>query len=347
MVVDNGESMVLRSRGRKWILIAIVLAMIGLFPLMPFADKYFIYIAQVIGLFLIVALGLNFLFGNCGLVNFGGAGFYALGAYISTLLETRVGLHLFMSLPLTIAICALVTLVLSYPLLRLRHYSFALGSFAFALVIWLLAERWVKYTGGEDGLVVPKVLVYGNQVGDIFYYYLIMAFVIICFLICHFLNSSRVGRAMKAIRDDELVASSMGIDVARYMRLGFLISGIFGGLGGILFSHQSGWIASATFGIHTNVIFIIMVMVGGIGSNFGMVLGALIITVLPEFLAGMEQYQVLAYGVILAVVIRFLPQGVAGWFASITPALRAYLARSLLGRMVNSSSKVYRLAKRE
>ena len=322
--------MIIRSHGWKGIWIVIVLAVIGLFPLMPFADKYFLNVAQLMGIYLIVALGLNFFFGNCGLLNFGAASFYALGAYISTLLEARAGLHFFMSLPVTLVICALLTIVLGYPLLRLRHFSFALGTFSFALVVWLLAERWGKYTGGEDGLSVPNVIMFNEAMGDMFYYYLIMVAAIICFAICHILDSSRVGRAMKAIRDDELVASSMGIVVSRYTRVGFLISGIFGGLGGILFAHQSGWIATATFGIHTNIVFMMMVIVGGIGSNFGMVIGVIVLTILPELLAGMVEYQVLTYGVILVLVIRFLPQGLGGWLESITRALRRYLTRTVL-----------------
>jgi branched-chain amino acid transport system permease protein len=293
-------------------LFLVVLALIAL--LLPvLVGKYYLYLAKLAGIGIILAIGTNIFFGYCGQINFGVAAFYALGAYISTLLQLKLGLNFFAAFPITLAVCLLASLIISVPLLRLRHHTLALGTVAFASVIYLILNTWISITGGEDGLSVPKAFFFGYKMGSKFNYYLIVVFAVLSFLSCHRLISSRIGRAMKAIREDEVAALSMGINSAHYRRLAFMINGLFAGLAGVLFAQESGWINPSSFHMWTNVVILVMVVVGGSGSNFGAALGGAIIMLLPHLLGPFQQYHVLIYGILLALIVRFAPGGIGGF----------------------------------
>jgi branched-chain amino acid transport system permease protein len=295
----------------KILFLSILGLLVLLFPVL--LSKYYLSLVKLAGIGIILSLGMNIFFGYCGQINFGGAAFYALGAYISALLQLKLGLHFFAALPLTLVACLLAALIIGVPLLRLRHHTLALGTVAFAMVIYLILNTWISLTGGEDGLAVPKLLFYGYKGGSTFYYYFILVFVVLSYLTCHFLVSSRVGRAMRAIREDEVAALSMGINSGHYIRLAFMLNGLFCGLSGILFAQESGWITPSTFHLWTNVVLILMVVVGGVSSNFGAVLGGAIIMLLPQVLGAFQQYHVLIYGLILALTLRFMPRGIVGF----------------------------------
>lgn len=291
-------------------LLALMVLALFILPLPAVLSKYYLSLAKLAGIGIILALGMNIFFGYCGQVNFGGAAFYALGAYISALLQLKLGLHLFMALPLTLFACVLAALIIGMPLLRLRHHTLALGTVGFALVIYMVLNTWISLTGGEDGLAVPKASFLGYKAGGIFYYYFILAFVVLSYLGCHFLASSRIGRAMKAIREDEIAARAMGVNSGHYIRLAYMLNGLLCGLAGILFAQESGWITPSTFHLWTNVVLILMIVVGGAGSNLGAVLGGGIIMLLPQVLGAFQQYFVLIYGLLLALTLRFIPRGI-------------------------------------
>lgn len=293
-------------------LFPVVLGLIVLLlPVM--VGKYYLYLAKLSGIGIILALGTNIFFGYCGQVNFGVGAFYALGAYVSTLLQLNLGLNFFIAFPLTLVACLLSSLIISFPLLRLRHHTLALGTVAFASVIYLVLNTYIGVTGGEDGLAVPKPFFFGYEMGGKFNYYLILAFVVLSIFSCHWLMSSRIGRAMKAIREDEVASLSMGINSTHYRRLAFTINGVFAGLAGVLFAQETGWINPSSFHLWTNVVIILMVVVGGPGSNFGAILGGAIIMLLPHLLGSFQKYDVLIYGILLALTLRFVPEGIGGF----------------------------------
>jgi branched-chain amino acid transport system permease protein len=296
---------------KNWIKVLSPVVLSLLFLVLPMLlGKYSLYLFKLAGIGIILALGTNIFFGYCGQINFGVAAFYALGAYISALLQLKLGLHFFAALPLTLLACLLAALIISVPLLRLRHHTLALGTVAFASVIYLVLNTWIGLTGGEDGLSVPKIHFWGYEVRSYFHFYMIWGFVVLGYLTCHCLVSSRVGRAMKAIREDEVAALAMGVNSGHYRRLAFVLNGIFGGLAGILFAQESGWITPSTFHLWTNVVVILMVVTGGAGSNFGASLGGAIIMVWPQLLGAFQQYHILIYGLLLALTLRFMPRGV-------------------------------------
>ncbi len=291
------------------VLSLIVLGVLVLF-LPMLLSKYYLYLVKLSGIGIILALGTNIFFGYCGQINFGAAAFYALGAYISAILQVRLGLPFFAAFPLTLTGCLLASLIVGVPLLRLRHHTLALGTVAFASVVYLVLNTWITFTGGEDGLAMPKVSFFGYKAGSHFYYYLILIFAVLSYLMCHYLVCSRVGRAMKAIREDEVAALSTGINSGHYRMLAFMLNGLLSGLAGILFAQESAWITPSTFHLWTNVVIILMVVVGGAGSNFGAALGGAIIMLLPQLLGAFQQYHVLIYGLLLALTLRFMPQGI-------------------------------------
>ncbi len=297
-------------------------------PLPAVLSKYYLSLAKLAGIGIILALGMNIFFGYCGQVNFGGAAFYALGAYISALLQLKLGLHLFVALPLTLLACLLAALIIGVPLLRLRHHTLALGTVGFALVIYLMLNTWISLTGGEDGLAVPKASFFGYKAGGTFYYYFILVFVVLSYLSCHFLASSRIGRAMRAIREDEVAARAMGVNSGHYIRLAYMLNGFFCGLAGVLFAQESGWITPSTFHLWTNVVLILMIVVGGPSSNFGAVLGGAVIMLLPQVLGAFQQYFVLIYGLLLALTLRFIPRGIGVFIQEGSFKLFGYLART-------------------
>ena len=133
---------------------------------------------------------------------------------------------------------------------------------------------------------------------------------------------------MKAIREDEVAALAMGINSAHYRRLAFVLNGLLGGLAGILFAQESGWITPSTFHLWTNVVILLMVVVGGAGSNFGAALGGVIIMLLPQLLGGLQQYHVLIYGILLALTLRFMPRGIGGFVQEAIPRLARFLTRA-------------------
>jgi branched-chain amino acid transport system permease protein len=277
---------------------------------LPLFGKYVTYLSHLIGIAIILALGINIFWGLCGQIQFGAAGFYAVGAYACALLQAKLGWHVAYALPAAVLASLLIGLVTAPALLRLKIHTLALGTMAFALVVYYWLETTASVTGGEEGLRVLAAYVSGYRLGPVFYYYLITLFVILGFIVAERFKRCKIGRAWMAIREDEGCAAVMGINVGRYKLLAFLICCGYLGLGGALFAQQSGWITPMSFGIFYNVTIIFPVIVGGLGSNWGCILGGVVMTLLPQVLSGMQQYQVLVYGFLLA-GLMFAPKGLA------------------------------------
>jgi branched-chain amino acid transport system permease protein len=262
----------------------------------------------------ISALGFNLFFGYVGQVNFGPIAFYGIGAYACALMEMRMGIHwLIGALVVAPLAAALVSLLISIPILRLRGHGLALGTFAFAYVMYLILERWLDLTGGGDGMLVKAPELFGlnfRMSSGLFYVVLICA--IVCFIICHSLVSSKHGRAMAAIRTDEVGAAAMGINVLRYKRVIYVLSSAMLGLGGGLLSQEVGWLAPDYAGIPGNILIILSLITGGRRSNAGQVVGGFFIAILPVLLADYVEYAVVIYSIVLMIILRFMPDGIVG-----------------------------------
>ena len=299
------------SNRKRDLMIICGVALIG--ALLPLGvPDFFRYLVVLISIYGIAALGLNIFMGYCGQINLGSAGFFCLGAYIPTMLQVKYEIHYLIGFPLAVAFCALIAWLLSYPLLRLKGHAMAIGTLSFGMAVFLIAERFPSLTGGADGITVPPMTIPGVEVGDKFYYYLILVCFLLSYLGCYFLMDSRIGRALKAIRDDEDAALALGINVAHYKTFAWVLNNTLMSIAGALFAQQAGFLSPSTFALWTSVTVLVMICVGGLGTNLGSVIGATIMTLLPYILVSIQEYIMLTQGVILFSVLRFMPDGIVG-----------------------------------
>ena len=298
------------NRKRDFIWFVLVVAFLACLPFL--IGEYYAYVVRLIGVYAIAALGLNIFMGYCGQIHLGSAAFFCIGAYGSTILQVHLGWHYFLAFPAAMIINTFVAWGVSFPLLRLRGHAMAIGTLSFAMATYLIAERFPSLTGGSDGIMVPPTEIFGHTMEDMFFYYFILAFVIASFVVCYFLTDSPVGRALKAIKGDEIAAEALGSNVIKYKRFAWVMSSVLGGIAGGLYAQQAGFLSPATFGLTTSITLLLMIIVGGLGSNMGSVVGAVVMILLSYFLVTIEEYMVLAYGVTLFCVLRFMPDGIVG-----------------------------------
>lgn len=262
----------------------------------------------------ILTLGLNIFFGYCGQINFGVAGFFAIGGYSVALLEKYLHLPFIITLIAATVLTGAIALLISIFLVRLRGHSLALGTFAFSLAVYTsVAKGFKNFTGGEDGInLAPVMLFQGVRAGDTFYYYLAVGVVIACCWLSWTLRESRVGRAMVEIAQNETAALSFGVNIDKYLRLALMLNGMIAGIAGAIFVKWCGWISPEYFGIMANMIVVLALVVGGIGTVAGSLVGGISMYILPLVLIRFAEISVLTYGIILSVFLLFLPRGIVG-----------------------------------
>jgi len=310
----------LRNRKKDLLIICGIALAAGLLPLG--VAEFYRYMVVLVSIYGIAALGLNIFMGYCGQINMGSAGFFCIGAYLPTMLQVKYNVHYLIGFPVGVVFAVLVAWLLSYPLLRLKGHAMAIGTLSFGMAVFLIAERFPNLTGGADGITVPPMTLFGGDAGDKVYYYLILVCFLAAYLICYFLMESRIGRALKAIRDDEDAASALGIDVDYYKRFAWLINSAFMAVAGSLFAQQAGFLSPSTFALWTSISILVMICVGGLGTNLGAVVGAAIMTLLPYLLVSIQEYIMLVQGLILFCILRFMPDGIVGTLPQLWSRLR-------------------------
>jgi branched-chain amino acid transport system permease protein len=284
----------------------IVLAMLPLI-----ISDYNAYLIRLMGIYVIVALGLNIFMGYCGQINFGAAAFYAIGAYGTGVLQVKTGLPYLLAFPIAIVLVFLVAWGMSRPLLRLRGHSLAIGTLGLGIVTHLVLERFERLTGGSDGMAVTTML-FDGRAKELFNYYLIIAFALAAYLISHWLVNSPIGRAMKALKEDEGAVEALGSNVHHLKVVAWFISAILGGIAGALYVQHDAYLSPTTFGLHSNINLILMICVGGLASNLGSVIGAIVMIMVPYLLMSMQEFVLLVSGLILFIILRFAPTGIVG-----------------------------------
>ncbi|HVP07564.1 MAG TPA: hypothetical protein VMS71_06945 [Candidatus Acidoferrum sp.] len=282
-------------------------------------NYYVVHVAGLVGIYCILCVGLNITIGYTGLLDLGFMAFYAIGAYTGALLSIA-GLSFWIVLPISVIVGGLFRFLVGAPVLRLRGDYLAIVTLAFGEICRLVINNFDALTNGPKGL--PRV---GESIGkvsffsftlqeDIHFYYLILAFVAISVLISYRLEHSRMGRALVAIREDELAAELTGINVARIKAIAFVISGMFGALAGDLYVHWIGFITPEQFTFWESVLLVSMIVLGGMGNIVGVLLGTVLLVGVPELLRAtlgtrFVDYRMLLFGAVMIVVIIFRPQG--------------------------------------
>ncbi len=274
---------------------------------------YFLHLAILAGIYIILALSLNLIIGYAGQVSLGHAAFYGIGAYASTL--TALNWHF--PFPLAVLAAMLFTgacgLALGLPTLRLKEDYLAIVTLGFGVVIDIVMRN-LEITGGPDGIVgIPSPVILGLSFRPPSLYLLLVGLgVAFALLFTYLLVASYHGRALRAIRDHETTAQVMGINSPAYKVAIFALAAALAGLAGSLFAHYIKHINYESFGLHASILILCMVVLGGMGSILGSVVGAIILTFLPETLRQFQAYQDLIYGGLLVALLVWRPQGLLG-----------------------------------
>ncbi|MEJ5364568.1 MAG: branched-chain amino acid ABC transporter permease [Desulfosoma sp.] len=290
-----------------------VAAALLLFPIIV-KDPYLVGLMNFMILFGICCLGLNLVLGYTGLLSLGHAAFYGIGAYTTAILMTRHGFGFLPSLALSGGLTMAVALFLGIPIRKVRGDYFCLITIAFGEIFRLVALAWIGFTGGAMGIVgipVPKVLGYPLRNETDFYYFGLLL-LLLTYLTLHLLVHSRFGRALVAIREDELAAQSMGINTPLYMVLSFTIGSFYAGIAGSLLAVYQTTVTPSNFRLEESCLMIIMVIVGGMGRLWAPLVGVLIMTVATELFRPLDQYRMMIIGSIMIAVLLFRPQGLLG-----------------------------------
>ena len=295
-----------------FVLLGIGLLAMSLFPQLSSPRMMTFTILGLVGA--IQTLGLNIFFGYCGQINFGVAGFFAIGGYSVALLEKYMGTPFTINLAIGVILSGIIALGISIFLVRLRGHSLALGTLAFSLAVYTsVAKGFKNYTGGEDGINLANLMLFdGVKANDAFYYYLLVAVVAACCWLSWTLRQSRIGRAMIEIAQNETAAVSFGVNINSYIRLGLILNGVIAGTAGCIFIKWTSWISPEYFGIMPNIIVVLALIVGGKGSIVGSVVGGIFMYILPQLMIGFAEFSLLTYGIILCIFLFFLPRGIVG-----------------------------------
>lgn len=279
-------------------------------------NDYYIHIACMIGINILLALGMHAVTGLAGQINMGQYGFYAIGAYTCALISTKLGWGFIPTLLATIFISAFFGIIVGIPSLRIEGPYLALCTIGFAESIRLILNS-ADWAGKANGIMrIPSLDFFGLEMQTKTQsFYFIMAVVLICIFIINNLMRSNYGNRFKAIKDDSLAASVIGINVTKVKLLAFIISSIYGGIAGALYARYAGYINPLIFiqALQTN--FMLMVVLGGLGSSWGAVLGAVLVTVVYEYTRAYVQYQKIAFGILMILIVLFLQRGIIGTVA--------------------------------
>ena len=287
--------------------------LVGLALLAQITDSYTQYIINLVLIYVIVGIGLNFLLGFAGQFAFAHAALMGIGAYAAALLSTRLGISFWICLPLSGVIAACIGAVGALPAMRMKRVYLALVTLAFAqLIVWVLIN-WRTVTLGTDGVDIRAPFLFGWRVkGDRNVFYVVFPCAILMYWLARRIMESRIGRAFATIRENEIVARCNGINVAWTKTVVFALSAFYAGVGGALYGLTLGFIVPDSFALSQLVLHFSIVVLGGLLSLFGPVIGAILLTILPELLRDFQALQEIVYGVVLMVVILVMPEGIAG-----------------------------------
>ncbi len=285
------------------------------------------YLIQVLNLAIlnaIVVLGLNFVTGFTGQINFGQAAFFGLGAY-ATGIATLAGAPWLAALFLSGLVAAIASLALGVPTLRLRSYYLAMTTIGFGEIVRLVLIHWEEVTGGTSGLrAIPPISAFGFRVeSQMASYYVLVFALALAILFALRIRNSSFGRAMIATRDSEVAAELSGVNTIRVKVLALMIGAIYAGLAGCFFASTIHYISPDSFTNRQAVLLLTMLIIGGTGSIWGAVAGAIGLTMLPEAFRFLDQWYLVLYGSAVIAVISFAPGGLASAIPNVVTRLKA------------------------
>lgn len=302
-----------------------LLVLAALMVLVPFVStsSFHLRVAALVWIFALAALGLTILMGYAGQVSLGHAGFLGIGAYTVAIGPARLGLDPLLCLALGAVIAGLVAYVVGRPILKLKGYYLAIATLGFGVIVALVLHSEAEITGGPDGMAVSRLSLFGWRVaGAASWYWVTAAALLIGALLAINIAASPTGRALRALHDSEVAAAGTGIDVAAKKLAAFVVAAVYAAVAGGLLAAMNGLITPEAASFSHSIELVAMVIIGGLGSVFGTVVGAAFLVVLPQMLTALQEYEQAVLGLLIMVFMIFLPQG-------IVPSIRAYLMERL------------------
>lgn len=266
-------------------------------------------------IYIMLGLGLNIVVGLAGLLDLGYVAFYAVGAYSYALLNHHFGIGFWAALPIGAGVGVLFGILLGFPVLRLRGDYLAIVTLGFGEIIRLILENWNAFSFGPSGIAnIPRPSLFSIQLSlqnaTIYLYYLMILLVLFTIFVVNRLQDSRIGRAWIALREDEVACEAMGVDRRKTKLTAFALGATWAGMAGVIFAAKTTFINPASFTIWESIIILCIVVLGGMGSIIGVIVGALILILLPEYLRAFSEYRMLIFGGMLVLMMVFRPGGI-------------------------------------
>ena len=334
-----------------WVLPA-AFTLVLLLPLLPFTDRYILDLSILILTYVMLGWGLNIVVGLAGLLDLGYVAFYAVGAYSFALLSLHFGLGFWICLPLAGMLAALWGIMLGFPVLRLRGDYLAIVTLAFGEIIRVVLQNWVSLTNGPDGISkIPRPTLFGLEFtpkGDwsfanffglsyspmhrmTFLYYIILALVVLTYFVTKRLMTMPIGRAWEAMREDEIASRSLGINIVTTKLTAFAIGAMFGGFAGAFFATRQSYISPESFTFIESAIILAIVVLGGMGSQIGVAIAAVIMIGGFEIFRELDLYRMLIFGLAMVVIMVWRPRGLV---SSRTPTIVLHEKKAISGTLV-------------
>lgn len=298
----------------KWVILAVTCVLFVALTPGAMKNDYLLTVMCNALISSIAVYGLSIMLGMGGQVTFSTAGMMGIGAFTSGAMTTKLGLHPLIGLLASVMLVATFSLVIGLILFRLKGTYFAFATIALVQILYVLMQNWKPITGGAEGMPGIPPLDLGFMVVDDThkYFYVIFTISLICGLIVHRIRTSSLGRSLSSVRDNEIAAFCLGVNVFRTKVISFVISGAFAAIAGSLYAHLNTYISAESFTFEQSGIFLIMVMLGGVASTVGAFFGAVFLTLLPEAMRFMQTYYKLVYGFGIIIIMVVMPMGIAG-----------------------------------
>lgn len=283
---------------------------VALLPLFIRGD-YYLSVLVFMGINSLTVMGLSLLMGYAGQISLGHAAFYGIGAYCTGVLTTHFGFPIYLAFSVGILLSILLAIIVGIPALRLKGHYLAVATLGIGEIVFIIFSEWMDLTGGPSGLSnIPVVSLGGFQFNTSFrFYYLVWGINLLVLLFSLNIIHSRVGRALRSMHGSEIAASAMGINLSFLKIQVFVLSAVYASVAGSLYAHFVSFIAPNNFGLMVSIMFLMMGVIGGIHNIWGALLGASLLTFLPEYLRVFEQFDILIYGAILLAILLFMPEG--------------------------------------
>lgn len=301
-----------------WVELGVSLLVLLLPTIIPSA--FTMRLIQDVAIWSILALSLTLVLGYTGQISLGQAAFYAVGAYTSVILQTKLGVPAPLAWIGAIALGMGLAYAISLPLLRIQGHFLALGTLAIGLIVETLLVQLAPLTGGHDGIRLPGAQYLGEWV-QLRFPYIVLGFLVLAYWLVRNLTQRSAGRAFFALRDDPAGAAALGIPVARYKTQVFMIGGGLAALAGVLYAHHTQVVTPDSFGFNTSIEVLLIVIIGGMSSRVGAIIGAVVIVFFPEWLVFLDKTENLVFGLIVLAILLFLPGGIFGGVRSLIASI--------------------------